>query len=174
MTLVTIVASGAYPAWRVFTRVDDGDRGARIVKAGGVELVWAPAGPGWPTSGVTWSDAARVCDHLSADGRTVADTPQHIWRLPTLEEAVAASSLHGRSCGGTWDPVLKRASFPGCMPDKEPPLWDPYSPVIYWWTATPAPDNRIYRIAYNGHVMPLRPQMHWGYLGFRAVKLAGR
>jgi hypothetical protein len=29
------------------TRVDDGDRGARLVEGNGVTLVWAPEGPGW-------------------------------------------------------------------------------------------------------------------------------
>ena len=32
---------------RDLMRVDDGDRGARLIRGNGVELVWAPAGPGW-------------------------------------------------------------------------------------------------------------------------------
>jgi hypothetical protein len=171
---LTLVVSGAYPAWRVLTRVDDGDRGARTVKGNGVELVWAPQGPGWPEDGVTWFEAKRRCEYLNADGTALAATPQHHWRLPTLEEAVASSAHHGRNCGGTWDAARASASFPACEPDKEPPLWNPQSKVIYWWTASAAPGDRIYRMAYNGHVMPLRPQMHWGYLGFRAVKAAVR
>ena len=39
-----------------------------------------------------------------------------------------------------------------------------------WWTSSAVPGDRIYRLAYNGHVMPLRPQTHWGYLGLRAVR----
>jgi len=31
----------------VLTRVDDGDRGARLIEGHGVTLVWAPQGPGW-------------------------------------------------------------------------------------------------------------------------------
>ncbi|MBN1260932.1 MAG: hypothetical protein JXB35_09655 [Anaerolineae bacterium] len=31
----------------VLTRVDDGDRSARLIEGNGVTLVWAPAGPGW-------------------------------------------------------------------------------------------------------------------------------
>jgi len=31
----------------VLTRVDDGDRSARLIEGNGVELVWAPEGPGW-------------------------------------------------------------------------------------------------------------------------------
>jgi hypothetical protein len=31
----------------VLTRVDDGERGARLIEGNGVRLVWAPEGPGW-------------------------------------------------------------------------------------------------------------------------------
>jgi hypothetical protein len=31
----------------VLTRVDDGDRGARLIEGNGVTLIWAPEGPGW-------------------------------------------------------------------------------------------------------------------------------
>jgi hypothetical protein len=31
----------------VLTRIDDGDRGARLIEGNGVALIWAPEGPGW-------------------------------------------------------------------------------------------------------------------------------
>jgi len=31
----------------VLTRVDDGERGARLIEGNGVTLLWAPEGPGW-------------------------------------------------------------------------------------------------------------------------------
>ena len=31
----------------VLTRIDDGDRGARLIEGNGVTLIWAPEGPGW-------------------------------------------------------------------------------------------------------------------------------
>ena len=31
----------------VLTRVDDGDRSARLIEGNNVSLIWAPAGPGW-------------------------------------------------------------------------------------------------------------------------------
>lgn len=31
----------------VLTRVDDGDRGARLIEGNGATLIWAPEGPGW-------------------------------------------------------------------------------------------------------------------------------
>ncbi|MCB2209813.1 DUF1566 domain-containing protein [bacterium] len=40
-----IVAAVNLPV--VLTRVDDGDRSARLIEGNGVTLVWAPKGPGW-------------------------------------------------------------------------------------------------------------------------------
>jgi hypothetical protein len=40
-------ASPLYYLPFVLTRVDDGDRGARLIAGNGVTLIWAPAGPGW-------------------------------------------------------------------------------------------------------------------------------
>jgi len=45
-------------------RVDDGDRGARLIEGNGVRLIWAPAGPGWnwkqPWGGYpSWNELAR-------------------------------------------------------------------------------------------------------------------
>lgn len=31
----------------VLTRIDDGDRGARLIEGNGISLIWAPEGPGW-------------------------------------------------------------------------------------------------------------------------------
>lgn len=43
---VAIIVS-VYSAPLILTRVDDGDRSARLIEGNGVTLVWAPAGPGW-------------------------------------------------------------------------------------------------------------------------------
>jgi hypothetical protein len=47
----------------VLTRIDDGDRSARLIEGNGVSLVWAPEGPGWnwkqPWGGYpSWHDVA--------------------------------------------------------------------------------------------------------------------
>jgi len=173
LTAATLVVCGAYPAWIVARRVDDGDRGARIVRAGAVTLEWAPAGPGWPDSGVTWNEAVRRCRYLNEDGETLADSPQDIWRLPTIEEAVASQSLHLSPAGGVWNPVARTATYQH-TPDKEPPLWNPYSQIIYSWTSTSVDDRTAYYISYNGHVIPAQKRFGWGYLGFRAVREVAR
>jgi hypothetical protein len=167
--LLVLLVCGVGPAWRVAGRVDDGDRGARLVEGNGVRLVWAPAGPGWPRGGVSWDEAVRRCRHLSADGARLCDQPQNVWRLPTADEAVRSMARHGRNCGGAWDAASGRAAY-RVTPDKESPLWDTRSPVIYWWLATEADEQSAYIIVYDGKAWPRRKSARWGYLGFRAVK----
>jgi hypothetical protein len=167
---LTLLIAGGGPALRVHGRVDDGDRNARLVSGNQVSLIWAPAGPGWPDIGVNWNEAIRRSRYLRGDGLTLDDSPQDIWRLPTVEEAVRSQAQHGSNCGGTWNAAEKKAIYPLCTPDKETPLWDSHSPVIYWWTATEAPDGKIYRITYDGQVWTAPKTVSWGYLGFRAVR----
>lgn len=173
LPLATFLVSSAWPAWRVAGRIDDGDRSARRVTAGGADLVWAPQGPGWPGDGVSWDEAVRRCRHLDADGDSLHEDPQDIWRLPTVEEAVRSMHFRGSPAGGSWDPARARARYRR-MPDKESPLWDVHSKVIYWWTATEVDTAEAWIIAYNGQVWPRPKRARWGYLGFRAVKEIGR
>jgi hypothetical protein len=167
--LLTAVASGFGPAVRVAGRLDDGDLGERRVAGNGVDLVWAPAGPGWPSDGVPWEEARRRCRHLTRDGRSLAASPQDIWRLPTVDEAVRSFSRHGRNAEGTWNPAEGTATY-ARTPDKESPLWDVHSKVIYWWTSTEVDAGRAYIVVYDGKVWPREKSSHWGYLGFRAVR----
>jgi hypothetical protein len=167
--LAVVVACGIEPAWRVATRIDDRDRGARHLQANGVNLIWAPQGPGWPTQGMSWHAAIERCRHLTADGTSVAQTPQDIWRLPTVDEAVRSQCRHGQNCKGVWEVAAGTASYEQ-RPDKESPLWDIYSHVVYWWTATEVNNEQAYIIVYDGKVWPRSKGADWGYLGFRAVK----
>jgi hypothetical protein len=169
LPLVTMLICGAEPAFRVASRWDDRDLGIRMVQGNGVLLEWAPAGPGWPNHGVSWNDAVRTCRLLSDDGLRLADTPQDIWRLPTIDEVVRSSHRLGKLADGSWDSETGLATF-RIRPDKESPLWDVHSKIIYWWTATEVDADRALRICYNGHVMVLPKKVAYGYLGFRAVK----
>ncbi|NOK63788.1 MAG: DUF1566 domain-containing protein [Chloroflexi bacterium AL-W] len=169
LPLLTLVVSGAYPIWRVAHRVNDGNFSARLVEGNGVTLIWAPDGPGWPRQGVTWDEADNVCQYLTEDGTAIAHTLQNIWRLPTVDEAVRSLSLHNENCGGTWDTQQAQASYQ-MQPDKETPLWNIHSQVIYWWTATEVDEEHAYMIVYNGQVWPRTKQFGPGYLGFRCVK----
>ena len=161
------------PLWRIAHRVDDGQLGARLVSGNGVELLWAPAGPGWtrtPQDVLKYDDAVLRCAHLSADGLTVMEEPQNIWRLPSIDEAVASLTRAGHNAGGVWDPVSHSASY-RVMPDKESPLWDPYSTTIYLWTATEPDPEHAYKIVYNGQVWPVAKEHPLGSHGFRAVRI---
>jgi len=46
LPMLIIMGISAYMLPSVLTRVDDGDRSARLIEGNGVQLVWAPAGPG--------------------------------------------------------------------------------------------------------------------------------
>ncbi len=45
--LLVAAAVSAYWLPRLAARFDDGERGARRIKGNGVDLIWAPVGPGW-------------------------------------------------------------------------------------------------------------------------------
>jgi hypothetical protein len=139
------------------------------VTQNGVDLVWASAGPGWPSDGVTWQEAARRCRHLTDDGRSLSPGEQNIWRLPTIEEAVRSMQLHGVNSRGMWNATTRKASYES-QPEKESPLWNPHSKVIYWWTSTPCGPERICVVVYNGRVIDHRTDATRAYLGFRAVR----
>ena len=172
--LVIIIAISIPLGIKVANRIDDGDFGIRTVAGNGVTLVWAPRGPGWPDRGVAWDEARELCRYLSDDGLTVMDTEQNIWRLPTADEAVRSMMLHGENAGGVWDAQGESAIY-SVMPDKESPLWDVHSQIIYYWTADTSADDegRAYIVVYNGGVFDRRKADSYGYLSFRAVKDAG-
>jgi hypothetical protein len=154
LPFLTALVSGAYPGGRAVHRLDDGNYGMRRVEGNGVTLVWAPAGPGWPSHHASWFEARRKCAHLKADGRSLARQPQNLWRLPTIDEAVRSMVFRAQNAGGVWDPASQRASY-RVTPDKDSPLWNAHSQVIYWWTGTELGQNEAYRIAYNGYVVAL-------------------
>ena len=172
LPMVTLVICGVEPVVRVSGRVNDNNFEARLVEGNGVRLVWAAEGFGWPRTGVTWHEAVTRCEHLSEDGRTLAEVPQNMWRLPTIDEAVRSMSRHGINSGGIWDGQTKTATYQ-TRPDKESPLWNSYSQVIYWWTATEINDEQAYMIVYDGKVWPRRKRFAPDYLSYRCVKAAG-
>jgi hypothetical protein len=169
--LATALVSGAYPGYRVFTRPTAVDLSMHRLTDNGVDLVWAPAGPGWDLSGFSWFEATRRCDYLADDGASLAETAQHIWRLPTADEAVRSMIYRGHNAGGTWDAATHTARF-RMMPDKEAPLWHPYSQVIYWWTADEdvSDAGRAYRVVYNGRVNTVAKRFGAAYIACRCVK----
>jgi hypothetical protein len=169
LPLVTLIVSGIAPTLRVSQRIDDGDLRARLVHGNGVELIWAPDGPGWPREGADWVEAQQVCAYLGQDGLTLAPVAQHTWRLPTVDEAVRSMARQGQNSGGVWHGESAKATYE-TTPDKESPLWNVHSQVIYWWTATEVDAEHAYIIVYDGEVWPRSKEFGPAYLGFRCVK----
>lgn len=169
--LIIITAISIPQGVRISKRVNDNDLGIRVIKTLNYSLSWAPRGPGWPDRGVSWEEACRICVHLSADGKNVMIEPQNIWRLPTVEEAVGSMSLRYNNSEGRWNEEEGKAYYK-YIPDKESPLWDVYSKVIYYWTSeTVADDDRLaYIVVYNGGVYKRSKIQNQSYLSFRAVK----
>lgn len=81
-----------------------------------------------------------------------------------------AARIANTTAGGSWDAEKGRATY-RVTPDKEAPLWHPYTQVIYWWTGTEVEGGRAYRIAYNGYVLLVRKQAAAAYTACRCVKV---
>jgi hypothetical protein len=169
LPVLTLALFCVEPAIRVSQRFDDGNLQARLVHGNGVDLVWAPDGPGWPRTGSGWSEARQACQHLAHDGLTVESVQQDIWRLPTVDEAVRSMARHGQNSGGTWDAENAQARYE-TTPDKESPLWDVHSQEIYWWTSTEIDAERAFIIVYDGEVWSRQKHFSPPTLGFRCVK----
>jgi len=71
------------------------------------------------------------------------------WRLPTRDEIVRSMSS---------------------KPDKETPLWNPHSQIIYYWTSESKDQKTAYLVAYNGKILERRKTSGANYQGFRCVK----
>jgi hypothetical protein len=169
LPVLTLIVCGIEPVVRISGRVNDGNLAERLVEGNGVRLVWAAEGAGWPRKGVTWHEALRRCSCLSEDGESLAEVAQNVWRLPTVEEAVRSMSRHGINSGGIWDRQAGTATYQ-IRPDKESPLWNAHSQVIYWWTGTEINDEEAYIIVYDGKVWPRRKRFAPDYLAYRCVK----
>ena len=75
----------------------------------------------------------------------------------------------GENAGGVWDDAAQTARYE-ITPDKETPLWDTHSQIIYYWTQTQSGKGKAYIIVYDGGVFARNRDSVYGYLSFRAVK----
>jgi hypothetical protein len=100
--LLAAVVISAYFAPLILARVDDGDRGARLIEGHGLTLVWAPQGPGWnwrqPWGGYpSW-------DHLALYGVPpvgFGDKPGYENRYATAEDMETTGLCRYLSQDGT-------------------------------------------------------------------------
>lgn len=184
LPLLIGIGISAYNLPRVLTRLDDRDRGARLIDGNGVSLVWAPEGPGWNYKQAwggypSWNAVAlygrepvgldeksrdmlatdadmaatNLCRYLSADGLSLLDEPQDIWRMPTTDELARSLVRDGAHAGCAWDgsapPVRLDCTI---QPDKETPLWDPTAAPIYYWALESYGEDEAYFVSHNGWV----------------------
>ena len=166
---LTLIIAGIGPVIRLSQRVNDGNLQARLIHGNGVDLTWAPDGPGWPREGGDWYEANRSCQYLNEDGLTNSSAPQNIWRLPTVDEVVRSMSRHGQNSGGVWNAETGDVNYE-ISPDKESPLWNIHSPIIYWWTSAEVDEDHAYIIVYDGKVWSRPKEFGPTYLGFRCVR----
>jgi len=89
--------------------------------------------------------------YLSADGTTLCEEPQDIWRMPTTEEIVRSLVHHGGSAGCVPGEVPGRVDC-SLRPDKETPLWAPDWSPIYLWAADEHDSDEAYYVSYNGWI----------------------
>lgn len=195
----------------VLTRMDDGDRSARLIKGEDVTLIWAPEGPGWnwkqPWGGYpSWQKIAlygvppvglgdkpgyvredkgdgkmryatevdmaetNLCLYLNAEGTTLMEKPQHIWRMPTTDEIVRSLTRHGENAGCTWQGEFRERAGCDVTPKKGSPLWATDHPAVYYWTADSSSESQGYFVAYNGMVNATVKTMGNPRHSYRCVK----
>jgi len=170
--LLVVFIFGIGPAWRVMCRTNDRDLGERIIQTGVQQIVWAPRGPGWPAEGsVDWETAMDIVGRLNDQGTALEDKPTGCWRLPSVEQVVICLTRNGKNSEGTWNANQKTAHYQR-IPDKETPLWDPCSKVIYWWTRDEigSDHDSAWVVVYNGRVVSRLKKMKMPSLGFRAMR----
>lgn len=209
--LLIFIGFSVYMLPIVLTRIDDGDRSARVIEGNGVELVWAPEGPGWnwkqpwggypswdavalygvPPVGIEWQDKpgygwqedgtlrhataedmarTNLCLYLDEDGLTLMDEPQHIWRMPTVDEYVRSFARHGVNAGCAWQGEYREQVSCDRLPDKETPLWAPDRAPIYYWAAEAYDEQNAYFVSYNGFVNVTRKSGGNPRHSYRCVK----
>ena len=98
-TLVVVIAVSAVNLPIVLARVDDGERGARLIEGNGVSLIWAPEGPGWnfvqPWGGFpSWQSVALY----DVEPVGLDDKPGYVWGSSDFAYAAAEDMMDGSLC----------------------------------------------------------------------------
>ena len=113
--------------------------------------------------------AHNVCLYLNQDGTQLMPDQQDVWRMPPTDEMVRSLVRHGAHAGCTWEGTAGRATC-AVRPDKETPLWDPQSRVVYYWTSDEADQGKAYFAVYHGAVVATPKYAALGSRGYRCVR----
>lgn len=112
----------------------------------------------------------NVCLYLSQDGSRLETTRQGYWRMPTTDEVVRSLVQHGENAGCTWNGQAGKQPC-AVTPDKETPLWNPQSPIIYLWTADQASPWEAHYVTDNGSVYTDSKYAGLGSRGYRCMRI---
>jgi hypothetical protein len=170
--ICVIILAGIEPVYRVSTRIKKHTGETVLIHLNNHDFIrWAQEGPGWDHLPHNWYEAVQQASRIDSTGAILTKENLHIWRLPTIEEAVLSLHRHGTPAGGVWNSRKEKAEYK-IMPDKEFPMWKRHAPIIYWWLAsTPKSDTSYaYMISANGIVKKVKKKAKAGYYGFRAIK----
>ena len=165
---IIILLFGIPLMYKTETRYNDNDFTERMIIGNEVILIWARKGPGFPETGTNWYDANENCARLSREGTEITDEEINMWRLATRDEIVRSLTRDDINAGGRINEMGK-AEY-DISPDKETPLWDPYSQVIYTWTSEEKDDKSAYLVSYNGRILSRSKGSGPEYQGYRCVK----
>lgn len=94
----------------------------------------------------------NVCRYLNADGLTLSDTPQDVWRIPGVDDYARAFARHGENAGCAWQGEFMKRVPCEKTPDKETPLWNPTLAPIYYWAVEEYNEREAYFVSYNGFI----------------------
>ena len=140
---------GGYPSWNSLALYGVEPVGLKTTRAIG-EGVFASA---------TDMRQTGLCAYLNEDGTQLMETPQHIWRMPTVDEIARSLTLHNQDAGCIPQPdpdhpgAYQRGKMACALkPDKETPLWAPDREPIYYWAADAFSEQEAYYLSYNGYV----------------------
>ncbi len=166
--LIILLTFGIPHLIRVETRFNDQDFGTRTIFGNGVSLTWAAQGVGFPLDGTDWETAQENCAKLNESGETLLQEEVNLWRLPSREEIVRSLTRKNQNSLGfiAADGVAQYQM----QPDKETPLWNPHSEVIYYWTAESKDAEKAFLVAYNGYILARNKSFGPNYQGYRCVK----
>jgi len=155
--LLIILSFGIPQLIRVENRFNDNDFGERVIQGNNVSLTWAAQGIGFPLQGTDWQTAK---DNCAKSG----------YRLPSRDEIVRSMTRDNINAEGYIDSGTAQYEI---RPDKETPLWNPHSKVIYYWTNEEI-DKKAYLVAYNGKILSRNKDSGADYQGYRCVKELSR
>ena len=153
---------------KVENRFNDNNFKSRIIKGNKVNLTWAPQGIGFPLEGTNWQTAKDNCARLNKEGAKLENNEINAWRLPSRDEIVRSMTKKNNNSAGSMDD--SGIAQYNVNPDKETPLWNPHSKVIYYWTSEPKNEKRAFMVAYNGYILSRRKKSGANYHGYRCVK----